>query len=43
MKAMGKPYSISERIITADKFWIPCRTGLGGKTETHFTPQMLSI
>ena len=38
----GKPFSISERTIIAERFCTPKRRGLGGKTETHFTPQIFS-
>ena len=40
IKAIGNPCSISERMITAERFCRPCSTGFGGKTDTHFTPQI---
>ena len=42
MKAMGKPRSISDRMITADRFCTPCFSGLGGNTDTHLAPHTFS-
>ena len=42
MKAMGKPRSISDRTITADRFCMPYFSGLRGNTDTHLTPHTFS-
>jgi hypothetical protein len=41
--AIGNPFSISERMNSAVRFWSPKRGTLGGKTDTHFTPQTFSV
>src|SRR5512132_1850145 len=40
--AIGNPFSISERMNSAVRFWRPNLGTLGGKTDTHFTPQTFS-
>ena len=40
--AIGNPFSISERMNTAVRFWSPNLGTLGGKTDTHFMPQTFS-
>src|SRR5215218_4681163 len=40
--AIGNPFSISERMNRAVRFWSPNRGTLGGKTDTHFMPQTFS-
>ena len=40
--AIGNPFSISERMNSAVRFWRPNLGTLGGKTDTHFMPQTFS-
>src|SRR5829696_6834002 len=41
--AIGNPFSISDRMNSAVRFWSPNRGTLGGNTDTHLTPQTFSV